>query len=187
MNLLFSLYIVALFVALTPGVLLKLPKGGSKVTVAVVHGLVLATVLYFTYEMVQSVTYEGFDAASDRKAAQAERQQAIRKINEDYARQEAAAKKARQEAAARKAQQAQEEAAAKRAQQAAARKAQQEAAAAKRAQEAAKRDQAAAARRAAARNAQKEAAEATAMRASQRAAEAAARAEKAKANANRYF
>ena len=60
MNLLFSLYVVALFVALTPGVLLTLPKGGSKLTVAVVHGLVFATVLYFTYRTVKRLTYEGF-------------------------------------------------------------------------------------------------------------------------------
>ena len=179
MNLLFSLYVVALFIALTPGVLLTLPKRGSKLTVAIVHGLVFATILYFTYGIVRRMTTEGFDAASDRKAAQAERQQAIKRANDEYARQEAAvksqqeaARKARQEEAVRARQ---EKEAAMRAKQEAAKRAQQEAAA-KRAQQ-----------EAAARKAQQAAAEAAAMRASQRAAEAAARAEKAKANANRYL
>ncbi len=50
-NSLFSLeglYLVLLFVALTPGVLLTLPKGGSKLKVAVVHALVFAVVLALT-------------------------------------------------------------------------------------------------------------------------------------------
>ena len=49
MSLLVTAYIVALFVALTPGVLLRIPSGGSKLTVAVVHGLVFALVLHLTY------------------------------------------------------------------------------------------------------------------------------------------
>ena len=52
MNIFTSLYFIALFVALTPGVLLTLPKGGKKLTVAVVHGLVFALVWYCTNKMV---------------------------------------------------------------------------------------------------------------------------------------
>jgi len=42
------LYMVLLFVALTPGVLLTLPKGGSKLKVAVVHAVVFVVVLALT-------------------------------------------------------------------------------------------------------------------------------------------
>jgi hypothetical protein len=52
MNLGMNLYIALLFVALTPGVLLTLPKGGSRLTVAFVHGLVFAVVYYFTQNAV---------------------------------------------------------------------------------------------------------------------------------------
>ncbi len=43
-----ALYLVLLFVALTPGVLLTLPKGGSKLKVALVHAVVFAVVLALT-------------------------------------------------------------------------------------------------------------------------------------------
>jgi len=49
MSLVMNAVVVALFVALTPGVLLRLPPGGSKLTVAVVHGLVFAIALHFIY------------------------------------------------------------------------------------------------------------------------------------------
>jgi len=52
MNLGVSLYLVLLFVALTPGVLLTLPKGGSRLTVAFVHGLVFAVLYHFTLKTV---------------------------------------------------------------------------------------------------------------------------------------
>jgi len=48
MNPLVSAYVALLFVVLTPGILLRLPKNGKPITVAVVHGVVFATVLYFT-------------------------------------------------------------------------------------------------------------------------------------------
>jgi hypothetical protein len=62
MNLFMSLYLAALFVALTPGVLLTLPKGGKKLTVALVHGIVFAVVWHFTNRMVRRATagFEGF-------------------------------------------------------------------------------------------------------------------------------
>jgi len=60
MNLFLSLYLAALFVALTPGVLLTLPKGGARLTVAVVHALVFAVIYHFTKNMVLGMSYEGF-------------------------------------------------------------------------------------------------------------------------------
>ena len=43
---------VLLFVLLTPGILLRLPSNGSKWTVAVVHGVVYAVVMYLLYMYV---------------------------------------------------------------------------------------------------------------------------------------
>ena len=63
MQIIMIVYVVVLFVALTPSVLLRLPAGGSKLTVAVVHGLVFATVLYFTQGLVSDALYaEGFQS-----------------------------------------------------------------------------------------------------------------------------
>jgi hypothetical protein len=69
MNLFVSLYVVLLFVLLTPGVLLTLPKGGSKLTVAVVHGFVFALVWHFTHKMVWRATagLEGFQTEEEKK------------------------------------------------------------------------------------------------------------------------
>lgn len=62
MQVLMSLYVAVLFIVLTPGVLLSLPKGGSKLTVAAVHGLVFALVYRFTYSAVARLAdeLEGF-------------------------------------------------------------------------------------------------------------------------------
>ena len=48
MNLVISIYSAILFFVLSPGVLLRLPSNGSKFTVACVHAIVFAVVLYFT-------------------------------------------------------------------------------------------------------------------------------------------
>jgi hypothetical protein len=53
------LYITALFVALTPGILLTLPAKGSKLVVAIVHAVLFAIILYFTYNHVRRL--EGFE------------------------------------------------------------------------------------------------------------------------------
>jgi len=53
-------YTALLFVVLTPGVLLRLPMKGSKMTVALTHGAIFAVVWYFTHQMVLSASYEGF-------------------------------------------------------------------------------------------------------------------------------
>jgi hypothetical protein len=47
-----SLYAAALFFVLTPGVLLSLPPGGSKLAVAATHAVVFAAVWHFTHKLV---------------------------------------------------------------------------------------------------------------------------------------
>ena len=54
MNALLLVYLVLLFVLLTPSVLLRLPPNGGKLTVAFVHGLVFAGIYYFTHKFVWS-------------------------------------------------------------------------------------------------------------------------------------
>lgn len=56
------LFIVVLFVVLTPGILLTLPPKGSKLTVAIVHGIVFALAYNFLYKAVWSILYEGFQS-----------------------------------------------------------------------------------------------------------------------------
>ncbi len=52
------LYVFLLFFILTPGILLRLPPKGSKVTVALVHGLVFVLVFHFTHNYVWQTLYE---------------------------------------------------------------------------------------------------------------------------------
>ena len=62
MNWLMSLYTALLFFVLVPGVLVSLPPGGKKTTVALTHALVFAVVYHFTHKAVWRMTlaYEGF-------------------------------------------------------------------------------------------------------------------------------
>jgi hypothetical protein len=62
-------FVVLLFVALTPGVLLRLPPGGSKLTVAAVHGVVFALVYHFTHHAVGAMLggREGVDKTLHKK------------------------------------------------------------------------------------------------------------------------
>ena len=63
MNLLFSLYVLVLFFVLTPGILVTLPKNGSKMMVTAVHGAIFAAVLFLTGHSVWRMTegaLEGF-------------------------------------------------------------------------------------------------------------------------------
>lgn len=53
------LYIVILFVVLTPSILFKFPTKASPLVTAVVHGLLFAVIYNFTYRMSLSLT-EGF-------------------------------------------------------------------------------------------------------------------------------
>ena len=55
-----SLYLALLFVAFTPGVLVTLPKGGSKYTVVAVHAALFTLVWYYTHKTVFRMTIESF-------------------------------------------------------------------------------------------------------------------------------
>ena len=56
-----TLFVAALFFVLTPGVLVKLPPGGNKYTVAAVHALVFAVVYSLVHKAVLHYLYpEGF-------------------------------------------------------------------------------------------------------------------------------
>ena len=48
MNLAVAIFSAILFFILSPGVLLRFPANGSKLTVAGVHAVVFAVILYFT-------------------------------------------------------------------------------------------------------------------------------------------
>jgi len=63
MNLVMTLYLVLLFVALTPGVLLYLPPNGTLLVAAIVHGIVFALVYYLTHKMVWRLSMEGFSSS----------------------------------------------------------------------------------------------------------------------------
>ena len=56
MNVYMSLYVALLFVVLTPGVLLTLPPGGSKLVVAATHGVVFALAYCLTKNYVMNAT-----------------------------------------------------------------------------------------------------------------------------------
>lgn len=63
MQWLMTLYVAALFFVLTPGILVSLPPGGKKMTVALTHAVVFAVVYQLTHKMVWRALYEGFEAA----------------------------------------------------------------------------------------------------------------------------
>ena len=54
MNVYASLYLALLFFVLTPGILLSIPPGGSKMVVALTHALVFAIVYHFTNRPVMN-------------------------------------------------------------------------------------------------------------------------------------
>jgi hypothetical protein len=68
MHVVMSLYVALLFFVLTPGVLLSLPKGGSKYMVAGTHALVFALLFHFTHKMAWnlSVSLEGFQGSTKK-------------------------------------------------------------------------------------------------------------------------
>lgn len=57
MDLLINLSLVLLFVALTPGILVRIPKRGKPFTVALIHGLIFAVVFHFTAKMLYNAGY----------------------------------------------------------------------------------------------------------------------------------
>ena len=56
MNWIMTLFTAVLFFLLTPGVLLRLPPGGSKITVAITHAVVFALVYHLTHKAVWMAT-----------------------------------------------------------------------------------------------------------------------------------
>ena len=57
------LYLIALFVALTPGILLTLPPKGSKLVVAITHGIIFVLLFCMTYKTISRM--EGFTPITD--------------------------------------------------------------------------------------------------------------------------
>lgn len=76
-----ALYVAVLFFVLTPGVLVTLPRGGSKVTVAATHALVAAVVFFFTKKMVYTFLqqFEGFQDAAMNMGLPAEKREGFQK------------------------------------------------------------------------------------------------------------
>jgi hypothetical protein len=56
MNVWMSLFIAVLFFVLTPGVLVRLPPGGSKWLVAATHAVVFALVYHLSHKAVWNAT-----------------------------------------------------------------------------------------------------------------------------------
>jgi len=63
-------YCAALFFVLTPGILVTLPKGGSKMVVAATHAVIFATVCHLTRRFV----VERFQDEGEEKDEQGEQQ-----------------------------------------------------------------------------------------------------------------
>jgi hypothetical protein len=63
MGLVVSIYAAILFFLLTPAILVRLPPGGSKWTVAAVHAIVFAVLFHFTHKFVWRLgaRFEGMD------------------------------------------------------------------------------------------------------------------------------
>ena len=68
-NLYMVVYTAILFYLLTPGVYLRLPRKGSKIIVALTHGVVFAVVLFSTYKIVLRLTGQRYDGFKDLLAA----------------------------------------------------------------------------------------------------------------------
>ena len=71
MSLIVSLYAAVLFFILTPSILLRIPKSGSKWVVAAVHALVFGVIFYFTNKLVWRLgaKFEGFEPDSTEAGA----------------------------------------------------------------------------------------------------------------------
>ena len=73
-SILMPLYIAVLFFVLAPGVLVTLPRGGSRNTVLATHALVAAVVFYFTHQMAARFLrqFEGFQDSAMNMGANAQ-------------------------------------------------------------------------------------------------------------------
>jgi hypothetical protein len=69
MSLVVSIYAAILFFILTPAILIRLPPGGSKWTVAAVHAIVFAIIFHFTHKIVwrMGARLEGMTATTRPK------------------------------------------------------------------------------------------------------------------------
>lgn len=67
MNWFMLAFTAALFYALVPGVLVRLPPGGSKTVVTAVHAALFALVLHFTRHLAES--YLGREGMDTKKKA----------------------------------------------------------------------------------------------------------------------
>jgi hypothetical protein len=56
-HILMAVYVVFLFVILTPGVLVRLPARGSLLSAAIVHGILFVIICHFTHKLVWRATY----------------------------------------------------------------------------------------------------------------------------------
>jgi hypothetical protein len=76
MNVTVLVFSVVLFFLLSPGILVTLPKNGSKMTIAAVHALVFGLVFYFSNEFVGQLSEgfrEGKRVANSEEASQAKK------------------------------------------------------------------------------------------------------------------
>jgi len=71
MQVLMTLFVAALFYVLTPGILVTLPKGGSKMLVAATHAVVFAVVYGLINKSVSRYLYEGFADAEKKEEKKA--------------------------------------------------------------------------------------------------------------------
>ena len=74
MSLVVSIYAAILFFVLTPSILLRLPKNGSKFTVALVHAAVFGLLFWLTHKFVWRMTHslEGMEEKEEEETEQFE-------------------------------------------------------------------------------------------------------------------
>jgi hypothetical protein len=67
MSIIMSLYLALLFIAFVPGVLVTLPKGGSKMTVIAVHAILFTVAWSFTHKAIwrMSETFQAEPLATE--------------------------------------------------------------------------------------------------------------------------
>lgn len=58
MNMFMAIYCAILFFVLSPGILFKLPKNGSKFVVAGVHAVIFGVVSFFTCKFVWNLSHK---------------------------------------------------------------------------------------------------------------------------------
>lgn len=71
MSLIVSIYTAILFFILTPAIIVRLPPGANKWTVAAVHSIVFAIIFHFTHKIVwrMGARLEGMATASPSPSA----------------------------------------------------------------------------------------------------------------------